>query len=185
MFSLLISVCCCCYGCHINNLNFSNIFCYSSNFQRVAYESCGGEKVKVRKNIWNAERKIGLGVDWRILLKLSQRNRMERCGLDSCGSGYRPVAYRCKHDNEPLVEYNDGNSLNSSGRRALVSSVSPNFQTQLYLTVTVCDEAVRRSVSCCNLDLVNKVLRLCPKSTHTTDCQGIFHVIILNYLKRN
>jgi len=28
-------------------------------------------------------------------------NKMSRCGLDSCGSGYGPVAGSCEHSSEP------------------------------------------------------------------------------------
>jgi hypothetical protein len=34
-------------------------------------------------------------------------NRVGGCGLDSCGSRYRPMAGSCGHSNEPLGSIND------------------------------------------------------------------------------
>jgi hypothetical protein len=48
-----------------------------------------------------------LGVSGRIILKVILRKY--GCGMDSCGSGYRPVAGCCEHGNElkRLEQLND------------------------------------------------------------------------------
>jgi hypothetical protein len=41
-----------------------------------------------------------LSIDGRIILKESKGKKVGRCGLDSSGSGQRPVAGSCEHCNE-------------------------------------------------------------------------------------
>jgi hypothetical protein len=50
------------------------------------------------ENTWERYSLEDLGVDGK---NGHYRNMMRRCGLDSSGSGYGPVAGPCEHGNEP------------------------------------------------------------------------------------
>jgi hypothetical protein len=51
------------------------------------------------ENLKRREHSEDLGVDGRIILKLSSGNRFAGFGLNSSGSGQGPVACSCEHGN--------------------------------------------------------------------------------------
>jgi hypothetical protein len=51
----------------------------------------------------------GLRIDWEDNIRMDLREiRWGRCGLDSSGSGYGPVAGSCEHSNELTGSIKDG-----------------------------------------------------------------------------